>query len=106
MQSHPGHIVEMTFMGEESRKDFLGHVEYRYFCRGMERSDPTNTLHPMPVASIQVGSLCSLTAKTYISNLVARPITTATSAKRIKRKYASVQTRQGESTWLRQVWGR
>jgi hypothetical protein len=28
-------------MGEESRKGFLGHVEYRYFCRGMERSDAT-----------------------------------------------------------------
>jgi hypothetical protein len=31
----------VTSTGEESRKDFLGHVEYRYFCKGLERSDPT-----------------------------------------------------------------
>jgi hypothetical protein len=57
MQSHPSHIVDVDAKSttEISRKDFVGHVEYQYSCRGTERADPTFKLTQSPACGVDTG---------------------------------------------------
>jgi hypothetical protein len=56
MQAHPGHSVEVASMGEESNKDVFGHVEYRYFCKGTEKANPTYKLARSASCGVDPGS--------------------------------------------------
>jgi hypothetical protein len=37
---NPGHAVTLKATSEINKKDFWGHVEYMYFCDGVERANP------------------------------------------------------------------
>jgi TPR repeat protein len=38
--ANAGHVVELRSTSEKSKPDLFGHVEYRYVCSGVERSEP------------------------------------------------------------------
>ncbi|WP_082512129.1 serine protease [Rhizobium sp. Root1204] len=48
LAQHPGSVIDVPndneHLNEESDKDILGHVEYRYWCRGTEMRDPVYKL--------------------------------------------------------------